>query len=55
MPKVSQAARATVKDGAVWRTCPTCQRLAAMAPDALFCDTCAATPNLSQREGSWTR
>ena len=53
MPTVSEAARATIRDNAVWRTCPTCAQLAAMPPDALFCDTCAHTA--TQREGAWTR
>jgi hypothetical protein len=44
MPTVSKSARATIRDTAVWRTCPACEQLAAMAPEALFCDACAAKP-----------
>jgi hypothetical protein len=53
MPTVSNTARATIRDTAVWRTCPACDQLAAMAPDALFCDACAAKPD-PHHEGSWT-
>ena len=55
MPKVVDAARATIRDNAVWRTCPTCDQLAPMPPDALFCDTCTNRPEAPQHEGSWTR
>ncbi len=44
MPTVSKSARATIRNHALWRTCPACQQLAAMPPDALFCDGCAAKP-----------
>jgi hypothetical protein len=54
MPTVSKSARATIPDTALWRTCPACQQLAAMPPDALFCDACADKP-APQPEGSWTR
>jgi hypothetical protein len=54
MPKVVDAARVTIPDAQVWRTCPACDQLAAMPPDALFCDTCAHTTP-PQPEGSWTR
>jgi hypothetical protein len=53
MPKVVDAARATIPTNALWRTCPTCDQLAAMPPDALFCDTCSNVP--AKGEGSWTR
>jgi hypothetical protein len=36
------AARVTTRCGAVWRTCPACGTLAALAPDAKVCDTCVA-------------
>ncbi|SDZ46586.1 hypothetical protein SAMN05444365_1208 [Micromonospora pattaloongensis] len=52
MPTVSKAARVTTKDDAVWRTCPTCGQLAAMAPGALVCDSCAVKPAGS---GVWSR
>ena len=41
MPKVSDAARVSTRQGAVWRVCPGCARLAAMAPEADRCETCA--------------
>ncbi len=54
MPKVVDAARVTSKDNTIWRTCPACEQLLPLPPDALFCDTCAhRTP--PDREGSWTR
>ena len=53
MPKVVDAARATIPTNTLWRTCPTCDQLTAMPPDALFCDTCTNAP--TKREGSWTR
>ncbi len=43
MPTVSNAARATTKDGAVWRTCTTCGVLAALAPDVEQCTACQPT------------
>ncbi len=54
MPTVVDAARATIRNSEVWRTCPTCDQLAAMPHEALFCDTCARTTP-PQHEGSWTR
>ena len=44
MPKIIDFAGTTIRDGVLWRTCPACDRLAAMAPDALFCDTCVTEP-----------
>jgi hypothetical protein len=55
MPTVSKAARVTIPDGAVWRTCPACERLAAMAPDALLCDGCLAPPAKTLGSGAWSR
>ncbi len=56
MPKVIDAARVTTPDTAVWRECPCCGQLAALAPDALFCDACAARPNDRDRSsGAWSR
>lgn len=40
MAKVVDAARITAPDGAVWRNCPACGRLAALAPDAVQCGGC---------------
>lgn len=42
MPKLVDAARVTTRCGAVWRTCPACETLAALTPDATVCDTCTA-------------
>ncbi len=42
MPKVIDAARATIRDGAVWRACPVCDHLAPMPPGAVLCDPCTA-------------
>jgi hypothetical protein len=55
MPTVAKFARATTRESAVWRTCPACDRLAAMAPDALFCDACAATTDRPTGEGVQSR
>jgi hypothetical protein len=40
MPTVSNAARVTSKDGAVWRTCTGCGVLAALPPDIDRCAGC---------------
>ena len=40
MAKVVDAARITAPDGAIWRNCPACGRLAALAPDAVQCGGC---------------
>jgi hypothetical protein len=40
MPTVSNAARITSKDGAVWRTCTGCGALAALPPDIDLCAGC---------------
>ena len=55
MPTVSKSARATTRDSAVWRNCPACDRLAAMAPDALFCATCATRTTSATGEGVQSR
>jgi hypothetical protein len=41
MSTVSDTARVTIADGAVWRTCTICGRLAALAPDIECCEACA--------------
>jgi hypothetical protein len=40
MPTVSNAARITSKDGAIWRTCGGCGALAALPPDINLCAGC---------------
>ena len=55
MPKVSDAARVTTKDGAVWRECPCCARLAAMPPDAILCDECTGETSTRSTSGAWSR
>ena len=50
MPKVSEVARVTTRDGSVWRPCVGCGVLAAMAPEANRCDTCTTTPAASAGE-----
>jgi hypothetical protein len=40
MPKVVDAARVTVTQNAVWRTCTTCGQLAALPPDVDVCPVC---------------
>jgi hypothetical protein len=40
MPTVSEAARITCRDGAIWRFCVSCGQLAAMAPEHTRCDPC---------------
>jgi hypothetical protein len=42
MPTVIDAARATIRNDAVWRTCPVCDHLAPMPADAPACDRCTA-------------
>ena len=54
MPTVPKSARTPATDEAMWRICPACDQLAAMAPDALFCDACAAKP-AAAGEGVQTR
>jgi hypothetical protein len=54
MPTIIDAACPAPGDGAWWRTCPACDQLAAMPPDALFCDSCATKPD-PRREGWWPR
>jgi len=51
MSKLSDTARVTVADGAVWRTCTDCGRLAALAPDVARCADCdtAETPSTPTR------
>src|SRR4051794_25146297 len=44
MPKVVDAARATIRDGVLWRVCPARGQPPPMAPEALFCDTRAHPP-----------
>jgi hypothetical protein len=41
MPTVSEVARVTTRDGAIWRTCAGCGALAAMAAEVDRCDPCA--------------
>jgi hypothetical protein len=55
MPKVSDAARATVKDGAVWRECPCCDQLRPLPPDVMLCDDCATPPTRPAGSGAWSR
>ena len=40
MPKLSDAARVSAPDGAVWRQCTGCGALAALAPDVERCPRC---------------
>jgi hypothetical protein len=40
MAKVVDAARITAPDGAVWRACAACGRLAALTPDVDQCAGC---------------
>jgi hypothetical protein len=49
MPTVPKSARTPADEDAVWRICPACDQLAAMAPEALFCDACAAQPTTDER------
>jgi hypothetical protein len=44
VPTVANGARVTCKDGAVWRVCASCGRLAAYAPEVYHCDDCRAEP-----------
>jgi hypothetical protein len=46
MPTVSNAARVTSKDGAVWRTCKRCGILAALPPDVDRCANCQPATTL---------
>lgn len=40
MPKLSDAARVSAPDGAVWRPCTGCGALAALTPDTERCPRC---------------
>jgi hypothetical protein len=44
VPTVTNVARATTKDGAVWRTCVGCGVLAALAPEIDRCNDCVPAP-----------
>jgi hypothetical protein len=44
MPTVSELARVTTRDGAVWRACASCGLLAALPPNIDRCDACAPPP-----------
>jgi hypothetical protein len=44
MSTVSEAACATVEDGAVWRHCQRCQALVALPPEASVCERCTDRP-----------
>jgi hypothetical protein len=54
MPKVTDAARVTTREGSIWRECPGCGRLVAMAPEALLCDGCASSAPV-RSAGGWSR
>jgi len=41
MPKVTELARVTTRDGAVWRACVSCGLLAALPAELTHCDGCA--------------
>ena len=53
MPKVSELARVTTPDGAVWRACTGCGLLAALAPELTRCDWCAVPLRPARRW--WSR
>jgi hypothetical protein len=46
MPTLSEAARVTVKNGAVWRNCGGCGTLAALPPDIDQCTGCRIVAEL---------
>ena len=48
MPKIIDFARATIREGELWRPCPDCDRLAAMTPDARLSDSCARLPTVTR-------
>lgn len=39
MAALAQSVRITIPNGATWRVCDTCGEMAALAPDAVHCDT----------------
>ena len=41
MPKVTELARVTTRGGAVWRSCVSCELLAALAAELTRCDGCS--------------
>ncbi len=58
MPKVSELARVTTREGAVWRACESCGLLAALPPrdmalEPVRCDLCSI-PLRPARRG-WLR
>ncbi|GIH12474.1 hypothetical protein [Rugosimonospora africana] len=54
MPTVSELARVTTRDGAVWRACVCCGLLAPLAPDVDRCDGCATPTGQASRGGMAT-
>lgn len=51
MPTVSEVARVTTRDGAVWRACTGCGVLAPLAPEMNRCEQCTnPTPDVSAGE-----
>ncbi len=53
MPTVSELARVTTRDGAVWRACTGCGLLSAMAPEHVRCDNCKEPVRPARR--GWSR
>ena len=49
MATVAKSARLSTADGAVWRTCAACARLAPLPPSTGICDTCTATASEGDR------
>jgi hypothetical protein len=42
MPRLSNAARVTARNNAVWVTCPRCDTLSPVPTGETICDECAA-------------
>ena len=55
MPRVIEVVRVTIPDEAVWRECPACLVLAAMAPEVERCDDCHHTDDHAAPGGGGRR
>jgi hypothetical protein len=55
VPTVSEVARVTTRDGAIWRTCAGCGALAAMAAEVDRCDACLTGAPVVAGIAGWLR
>ena len=55
MPTVMDAARITIRDNAVWRTCTGCTLLAPLTPDVDRCADCTNPAPVDPAADAWRR